>query len=198
MGANKELVKHFPDLEVAGNAMDEKRIPCINKTLQPGDTLTLGQLSFEVRFVPGHTSGHMAWIGHGAAFVGDTLFSLGCGRLFEGTPQQMHHSLTTVLGDLPDETDIYCAHEYTLSNLKFAKSILPQDMDLDIAAREVQALRDMDCPTVPSTMNFERAHNPFLRCHEPMVQKAIEAKVPGTGADPVRVFAAMRQLKDNF
>ena len=198
MGANKELLKHFPDLEVAASATDGKRVPGFNHAVKTGDTLALGQLQFEVRAGPGHTLGHMAWVGHDAAFVGDTLFALGCGRLFKGTPQQMHHSLNTVLGDLPGGMLVYCAHEYTLSNLVFATDLLPADGTLAKAGEGLKAQRNRGEPTVPTTLDFERRHNPFLRCHETAVAQAVAAKSKKDCANEVDVFAALRALKDNF
>lgn len=198
VGANKELLKHFPALEVAASDTDGQRVPGFNHAVKAGDTLVLGQLRFEARAVPGHTLGHMAWVGHGAAFVGDTLFALGCGRLFEGTPQQMHHSLTTVLGNLPGDTRVYCAHEYTLSNLAFAMDLLPNDNALAQAGETLKALREKGTPTVPTTLDFERRHNPFLRCHETAVAQAVAAKSKKECPGEVAVFATLRALKDQF
>jgi hydroxyacylglutathione hydrolase len=145
--------------------------------------------------VPGHTRGHIAyWFkDHDALFCGDTLFALGCGRLFEGTPQQMWQSLSR-LRDLPDSTQVYCAHEYTQSNARFALTVDPANAALKRRSGEIDRLRAEGQATVPSTLGQERATNPFLRADDP----AVAAAVGLSGADPVRVFAEVRARKDSF
>ena len=130
-------------------------------------------LEFRVMAVPGHTLGHIAYHGHGALFCGDTLFSAGCGRLFEGTPAQMLDSLDRIAA-LPDDTRVYCAHEYTLSNLRFAAAVEPGNADVLETLDAVRALRARDGITLPSTLGRERRINPFLRCREPAVRAAAE------------------------
>ena len=173
--------------------------PCIR--LADGDAVTLFGTRFEVFFVPGHTAGHIAYFGvpSGEApilFCGDTLFSGGCGRLFEGTPAQMHASLSR-LAQLPGETRVCCAHEYTLGNLKFALEVEPGNAELlDYRAR-CQALRAEGRPTLPGRMDCERAVNPFLRTGTPAVQAAA-AQHGATADDAVSVFAALRQWKNEY
>src|SRR5574343_223900 len=146
--------------------------------------------------VPGHTRGHLAYHAHGALFCGDTLFGAGCGRLFEGTPEQMSASLDAIAA-LPDETRIFCAHEYTEMNLRFACAVEPESPALQARSAKVAALRAAGLPSVPSTLAEEKATNPFLRCRETAV---IDAALGGHGAgeDPVRIFAALRQWRNEF
>jgi hydroxyacylglutathione hydrolase len=174
-------------------------IPGDPRRLREGDHVTLEDLDlqFEVLDVPGHTAGHIAYAGHGAVFCGDTLFSAGCGRLFEGTAEQMHASLAK-LAALPAETLVYCAHEYTLSNLKFAVAVEPGN---EAAARyqaECQARRARDEATVPSDIRQERNVNPFLRCGEQSVKQAAEAHAGRRLQSEPEVFAVLRQWKDGF
>jgi hydroxyacylglutathione hydrolase len=157
---------------------------------------TLG-LAFDVIDVPGHTAGHVAYYGHGALFCGDTLFSGGCGRLFEGTPEQMLASLDA-LAALPDDTRVYCAHEYTLANLRFAAAVEPDNADLQAWQHEAAALRARDVPTLPTTIGREKRVNPFLRARAAGVRRAAEARAGGPLPSPVAVFAEIRRWKDGF
>jgi hydroxyacylglutathione hydrolase len=173
--------------------------PCV--ALDDGDKVDVLGLQFQVIDVPGHTSGHIAYFTEdGGAepilFCGDTLFSGGCGRLFEGTPAQMHHSLSR-LAKLPGPTRVCCAHEYTLSNLKFARAVEPKNHDLADYTTWCEAQRALGEPTLPSSITTERLVNPFLRCAEPGV--AVMAQTRGApSADPVAVLAALRQWKNEF
>lgn len=168
-----------------------------------GDRLSLLGLDFEVIEVPGHTSGHIAWYcpqinDAPALFCGDTLFSGGCGRVFEGTPEQMYASLQQ-LAALPRTTGVFCAHEYTVSNLRFAQAVEPHNSDLVTYLSHCQALRAADRPTLPSTLAQELAINPFLRCREPaVVQAAQRFQADLIPNDPRTVFAALRQWKNVF
>ena len=158
-------------------------------------------LSFAVLDVPGHTRGHIAYAGHGAVFCGDTLFSGGCGRLFEGTPAQMYASLGA-LAALPPETQVYCAHEYTASNLRFALAVEPDNAALVAYTAEVAALRAAGQATVPTTVARERAINPFLRTTEPAVRAAaagfaVEAGLNAAN-DDIATLAALREWKNRF
>jgi hydroxyacylglutathione hydrolase len=164
-----------------------------------GDTVELaGQgLRFEVIDIPGHTAGHIAFYGHGALFCGDTLFSAGCGRLFEGTPAQMLASLDA-LARLPDDTRVYCGHEYTLANLRFARAVEPGNEEIVRHETQVAALRRDDAPSLPSTIAIERRINPFLRCDEPAVRTAAAQRAGRPLASRVEVFAAIRRWKDEF
>lgn len=174
-------------------------IPARSRGVTGGDHVALPELNleFEVLDIPGHTRGHIAFYGHGSLFCGDTLFSAGCGRLFEGTPAQMQRSLAT-LRSLPGETRVYCGHEYTLNNLRFALTVEPGNG----AAREyletAKQLRSGDEPTLPSTLSLEIAVNPFLRWDEPTVQKSAERHAGRALDNPVEVFATIRRWKDGF
>ena len=169
----------------------------INHPVQGGDRVELPALglSFAVLAVPGHTRGHIAYAGHGAVFCGDTLFSGGCGRLFEGTPAQMHASLGA-LAALPPETQVYCAHEYTASNLRFALAVEPDNAALVAYAAEVAALRAAGQATVPTTVARERAINPFLRTTVPAVRTAAAGFAGEAGLAPGEAGAATADHKD--
>jgi hydroxyacylglutathione hydrolase len=168
---------------------------------QAGDRFIWRGVGFQVFDVPGHTLGHIAYFAEAAPggpllFCGDTLFSGGCGRLFEGTPAQMHASLSQ-LAALPAETRVCCAHEYTLSNLRFALAAEPGNADLVAYAAHCEALRRDGLPTLPSTIGIERRINPFLRSDQPALATA--AQIHGaTSDDPVAVFAALREWKNTF
>ena len=167
-----------------------------------GDTVAALGVDFQVLDIPGHTAGHVGYFAAAPAgqrpilFCGDTLFSGGCGRLFEGTPAQMHHSLS-LLAALPAATRVCCAHEYTLSNLRFAAAVEAGNSDLQAYTHHCEALRAQGVPTVPSTIGQELAINPFLRVHEPAVQHAA-LQQDAAATDPVQVFAALREWKNRF
>ena len=152
--------------------------------------------SFSVLDIPGHTRAHVAYYGLGSLFCGDTLFACGCGRVFEGTPAQMLASLSK-LAALPDETRVYCGHEYTLANIRFARAVDPGNAALAAREERAQRLRDAGRPTLPSTLGEERATNPFLRCAEPAVVESANKYLGARIADPVRVFAAIREWKNS-
>jgi hydroxyacylglutathione hydrolase len=176
-----------------------EKMPCAVQALDDGGTATLEHLGlqFTVMAVPGHTLGHIAYAGHGALFCGDTLFSAGCGRLFEGTPAQMLASLDR-LAALPDDTQVYCAHEYTLSNLRFAAAVEPQNPQIAAALAAVRHSRERDEITLPSTLGRERHINPFLRSREPAVRAAAEQYAGQALPEAVDVFATVRRWKDGF
>ena len=159
-------------------------------------------LDFEVIDVPGHTAGHIAYYaaqidGAPLLFCGDTLFSAGCGRLFEGTPAQMHASLAR-LAALPDDTRVCCTHEYTLSNLAFARAVEPGNAQLAEYARHCQQLRNQNFPTLPSSIGLEKRINPFLRTHEPSLLQAASARTGVPQNDPVSVLAILREWKNVY
>lgn len=188
--------------EVYGPATEQSRLPVsLNGALGDGQAFTLqtpGPITLEVMAVPGHTRGHIALYApeQGWLFCGDTLFSGGCGRLFEGTPQQMHASLSR-LSALPDRSQVFCAHEYTLSNLAFAQAVEPHNLAIAEAIGRGRKLRAAGHPTLPGELATERAINPFLRCDVPQVVDS--ARVHGAADDtPVAVFAALRHWKDGF
>lgn len=163
VGGNVELAENF-GLEILGPSHDQGRIPGITRGVSGGNNFSFGGHDVQVIDTPGHTTSHIVYHipAAKAAFVGDTLFVLGCGRLFEGTPAQMHESLQK-LAALPDETRVYCAHEYTLSNAKFAVTVEPENEDLLAYISAAEALRAKNQPTVPSTIGAEKRNNPFMR-----------------------------------
>ena len=176
-----------------------EKMPCDVQALDDGDEATLANLGlmFSVMAIPGHTLGHIAYVGHGALFCGDTLFSAGCGRLFEGTPAQMLHSLGR-LAALSDSTQVYCGHEYTASNLRFAAAVEPDTHNVREAQTEVAALRERDEVTLPSTIGREHHINPFLRCHETSLRESAERHTGRPLPTALDVFAAVRAWKDGF
>jgi hydroxyacylglutathione hydrolase len=166
--------------------------------LAGGETIELPALGTPVRVlsVPGHTSGHLAYLINNRLFCGDTLFGAGCGRLFEGTPAQMATSLG-LLASLPDDTAVYCAHEYTEMNLRFAAAVEPENPAIQRRIAEVATLRARGEPSVPSTLALEKATNPFLRCEQPGVIAAAQAR-GAVANDRVSVFAAIRGWRNEF
>jgi hydroxyacylglutathione hydrolase len=195
MGGNAALKARFPQATLIAPKSEALRIADIDLPVAEGDIVAFGGLSFTVLEVPGHTTGHIAfWSRDGRAlFCGDTLFSLGCGRMFEGTAEQMWHSLSR-LRALPPETRVYCGHEYTENNARFAVTVDPQNVALLERAREVRLLRLEGHPTIPPTLRLENLTNPFLRADNPILAREIGME----GADPVAVFAEMRRRKDVF
>lgn len=194
VGGNMEI-KDATGCIIVGPADDPDRIPGMDVQVKDGDLYAFGAEKAQVFFVPGHTRGHIAyWFKDSdALFCGDTMFSIGCGRLFEGTPQQMWTSLKR-LRALPPATRIFCAHEYTESNIRFAVSIDPENEALRNRERDVKALRALGKPSVPSLLGEEQAANPFLRADAPELAAALGM----TGRDPVDVFTEVRKRKDVF
>jgi hydroxyacylglutathione hydrolase len=197
VGGNHELLQHFPQAIVYGGAEDRGRIPGQQVFLREGDRLTFGDRVAEVLFVPGHTKAHIAYyfpssVGHmGELFCGDTLFAGGCGRLFEGSPAQMVKSLSK-LRSLPDNTRVWCAHEYTLKNLQFALTVEASNLDLQVRLQETAAMRRRGVATIPSTVGAEKRTNPFLRWDQPTLRSQQD------GGDEVKTFARLRSLKERF
>jgi hydroxyacylglutathione hydrolase len=188
-----ELKAKFPKVRITGAAKDAARIEGLDVQVREDDLIKMGTLQAKVIETPGHTSGHIAyWFEEeDLAFVGDTLFAMGCGRVFEGTMPQMWSSLVK-LASLPGETQVYCGHEYTLSNARFALTIDPDNEMLQDRMKEVTALREAGKPTVPTTIAIELATNPFLRAEDP----AVQAHLGMAGADPAAVFAEIRERKN--
>jgi hydroxyacylglutathione hydrolase len=196
VGGNAELLVERP-VPVYG-PFDE-RIPTVTRRVREGDRFTLKEfgIEFQVFEIPGHTRSHIAFYGGGMLFCGDTLFACGCGRLFEGTPAQMHASLAK-LAQLPPATRIYCGHEYTLANIKFGKAVEAGNAELGRWEASASAQRAKDEPTLPSTLAQEKLANPFLRCEEPAVVAAASKHAGKPLNDPVSVLGAIREWKNTF
>ncbi len=190
-----ELKTKFPDARVWGPAKDAARIRFLDHKVKEGDAARVGSLAARVIETPGHTLGHIAYHFEedDVAFCGDTLFSLGCGRVFEAPHAVMWSSLVKLAG-LPGETQVYCGHEYTQANGRFAITIEPDNPILKARIEEIARLRGEGRPTLPTTIAAELAANPFLRVEEPAVQAAVGMG----GADPAAVFAELRGRKDRF
>ena len=195
VGGNDALKARFPNAVLVGPRSEVQRIPGMDVTVADGDKVDFGTLSFKVIAVPGHTRGHIALFTEKgeAVFSGDTLFAMGCGRMFEGNADQMWNSLGK-LKWLPSNTRLYCGHEYTRTNARFALTVDPDNQALAERAEEVERLRAEGKPTIPSTIGLENETNPFLRADEPAIAEAVGMP----GADPVKVFAEIRLRKDNF
>jgi hydroxyacylglutathione hydrolase len=198
VGANRALMQKFPPLTVYGGAEDRGRIPGQMVYLQEGDRVQFSDQTAEVFFIPGHTRAHIAYYfapsssgETGELFCGDTIFSGGCGRLFEGTPAQMVDSIGK-LRQLPDNTRVWCAHEYTLGNLKFAVTVDPDNADLQNRYHQVQELRSRGEATIPSLLGVEKRTNPFLRWDSEALKKSMGL------TEPARVFGKLRGMKDVF
>lgn len=189
-----QAIKDATNCIVIGPAGEESKIPALDRAVTEGSIVNLGTHTARVLDLPGHTLGHCAFVmeDDGVAFVGDTLFALGCGRLFEGSAEQMWDSLSK-LKALPEDTTVYCAHEYTAANAKFAITIEPENADLLAYCARVSELRAENKPTVPTSIAAELAANPFLRADNPALQAAM-----GHANDPVATFAEIRKRKDNF
>jgi hydroxyacylglutathione hydrolase len=195
IGGIEELKTRFPRAQVFGPAGEP--IPLRDVAVRDGDTVTVPGIAaaFLVLGVPGHTEDHVAYLGEGALFCGDTLFAGGCGRVFTGTHAQLHASLERI-AKLPPDTRVYCAHEYTEANLGFAQWVEPDNAELARRIVEVEALRGRGEPTVPSTLGLERLTNPFLRVGEPTVVAAAERWAGRLLPERVEVFRAVRTWKD--
>jgi len=189
------LLKHYP-LPVYGFAGDSYRIPHITEALQDGASFTMFQQEVRVRHIPGHTLGHIYFYlpQSGVAFVGDTLFSLGCGRLFEGDAASMYSSLQ-MIARLPTETLIYTGHEYTLANAAFALAMEPSNPHVIARKKAAEALRAAQQPTMPTTLHSELQCNPFLRCNSTEIRSNL--KMPDSAGE-IDVFAALRRAKDSW
>ena len=188
-------IKAATGCTVVGPKADRDRIPMIDIEVADGDTYTLFEASAKVWDVPGHTAGHIAyWFSESRAlFCGDTLFALGCGRVFEGTFEQMYHSISK-FNEVPDETWVYCAHEYTMANAKFALHVDPDNTDLQAYAKQIESRRNAGVSTVPSLMSVERKTNPFLRADQPEFAAVLGME----RSSSVDVFAEVRSRKDKF
>jgi hydroxyacylglutathione hydrolase len=192
--ANLALKKEFAST-VTGPALEADRIPGINEEVRGGDSFMFGGFQVRVIDTPGHTLGHVSYYlpEAGIVFAADTLFAMGCGRIFEGTAMMMWNSLAR-LAALPEETGVYCGHEYTEANARFAVTVEPENADLISRAEEVRRLRLAGKATLPTTIGLEKRTNPFLRAG----QASIRARLDMVNAEPVDVFAELRRRKDNF
>jgi hydroxyacylglutathione hydrolase len=196
VGGIPELVSRY-EIPVYGPRLEN--IPRRTHGVGEGDSVHIDAIGaqFSVIDIPGHTAGHVAYHGHGMAFVGDTLFLAGCGRLFEGTAQQMHRSLGKVAA-LSDETLVYCGHEYTVANLRFAVEVEPENRAIRERLEESLETRRQNRPTVPAPLSVEKQTNPFLRTHEAVVQSAASTHAGHPISNAVEVFAEIRRWKDAF
>lgn len=192
----QELVRAF-NVPVYGSAHEQ--IANMTNPMREGSQVIISDfpITLDVLEIPCHTAGHIAYTAPGIVFTGDTLFGAGCGRLFEGTAQQMLSSLSK-LAALPDETNVYCGHEYTLNNLRFAQTVEPTNAKIAERIARVTKLIDMGKPSLPSTIKEEKATNPFLRCDSPELIAKVEAHVEGKLDDKLAVFTALRKWKDEF
>ncbi|MCF4994672.1 hydroxyacylglutathione hydrolase [Pseudomonas syringae] len=190
-----ERLKNATGATVYGPASEN--IPARDVALKDNDKVTLLGWDFDVISVPGHTLGHIAYYHQGLLFCGDTLFAAGCGRLFEGSPEQMHHSLGR-LAALPEDTLVYCTHEYTLSNLKFALAVEPDNADIAARLEKVTQQRQNGVMTLPSTLALEKLTNPFLRTGETSVKQKMDERSGRQNRASSEVFAVLRAWKDTF
>jgi hydroxyacylglutathione hydrolase len=205
VGGNEEIVRAGGIREVAAHASDRGRVPAQTRFVETGDVVSVGTIKATVMHIPGHTLGAVAYFidagdaGHAgdaerALFTGDTLFLAGCGRLFEGTPAQMHASLAS-LAALPPDTHVFCGHEYTAANLRFSRYVEPSNGALDEATRAVATAREAGQPSVPGTLARESATNPFLRAGSAEIRRTLGI---AADADDIAAFAAIRRAKDEF
>jgi hydroxyacylglutathione hydrolase len=192
VGGNEGLLAKYGSLPVYAHASDVGRVPAQTERVEEGRAFEVAGLTLEPLHVPGHTTGAVAYHVDGGVFTGDTLFVAGCGRLFEGTPAMMHESLAGKLGRLAPETKVYCGHEYTVNNLRFAVHAEPDNRAAADKLERAKATRARGEPTVPSTIGEELETNPFLRCGSP----SLSERFPGK--DEVEVLAAVRKAKDSF
>lgn len=189
------LQERFTSLRVICYSGDKNRIGAANTTVDHGDSVEVGELQGTVLFTPGHTSGSICYRFGEHVFTGDTLFGAGCGRLFEGTPEQMYESLNSTLGSLPEQTRVYFGHEYTRKNLNFAKMVEP---DNKATAKLVDSLSAGTSPTTPTTLQQEKEVNPFLRCDSPSIIEYLTSQGETGLSDPVRVFSQLRKRRNSF
>lgn len=195
IGGVPALLARWPDTPVI--APHDPRIPFATRRVASGEVVDVDAYRFEVLEIPGHTRSHIAYYGHGVLFCGDTLFSLGCGRMFEGDAPTMRASLECIAA-LPGETQVCCAHEYTLSNATFARHLMPNNAALAQRMHEAKAQRDAGQPTLPSRLSDERACNPFLRLDDAELLATLASHIGHAPEGGDAVFAALRQWKDGF
>eukprot|EP00741_Cyanophora_paradoxa_P001820 tig00000507_g1763.t1 len=195
-GGNEEMARAIPGLRVVGGEMEDTPIPACTLGVKEGDVVTVGALRFRVLFTPCHTRGHVLYFLENcsppALFSGDTLFLAGCGRFFEGDAADMHRAMYEVIGRLPPETEVYCGHEYSVNNLRFAVHVEPGNAAAAEKLEWAKQQRAAGRPTIPSTLAEEKRYNPFMRVHEESLARAVRAE------GPVAVMRAVRAAKDAF
>jgi hydroxyacylglutathione hydrolase len=196
VGGNAQLLSRW---QVPVYGPHDDRIPEVTRRVGDFDRVTLPHfdIALDVMEIPGHTRSHIAFSGDGMLFCGDTLFAAGCGRLFEGTPRQMHESLTR-LAQLADTTRVYCGHEYTLSNVRFARALEPGNAALLALEQRASRQREQNLPTLPSDIAQEKATNPFVRVREPQIVAAASKHAGKALHDPVEVLAVIREWKNSY
>jgi hydroxyacylglutathione hydrolase len=196
-GGIADLLAVYPNVPVYAHPVE--KVPTATHLVEDGATVELAMWpdGFKVIHIPGHTLGHVAYYAKDVVFSGDTLFGAGCGRVFEGTAEQMLASLKA-LSTLPDSTRVYCGHEYTLANLRFAAHVEPKNSDIQQRTVDTAKMRDADQPSLPSLMSLELKTNPFLRCDQVNVIAGVEAHVDRSLATTVDVFRELREWKNNF
>ena len=196
VGGNQDLLRRYP---VPVYGPHDERIASVTHRMREGDRFTLDGIGIELSVleIPAHTRSHIAFYGADMLFCGDTLFACGCGRIFEGTPRQMHDALDKLTA-LPERTRVYCGHEYTLANIRFARAAEPDNPLLAEWEREATAQRARNAPTLPSTIGREKAANPFVRCGEPGVIASASRRAGKALTDAVSVLAEIREWKNNF
>ena len=200
VGGNQEIAGAVPGIRVVGSRVDVDRVPALTECVDDGQDFDV--LGFPARaiFIPAHTSGAVAYYFASdgpSVFSGDTLFAAGCGRLFEGPAAQMMESLGK-LATLPDDTKVFCGHEYTEKNLRFAHELEPGNADIAAKLERVRAERAAGRPTVPSTIGEEKRTNPFLRWNSDELRATLRRRFPDLPTDPVSIFAKTRELKDHY
>lgn len=196
-GGVDQLIKHVKSIPVYGSPIEN--IASVTHPVNDGDDIFFPTLDlhFKVIHIPGHTLGHVAYVSETAIFCGDTLFSCGCGRIFEGTSTQMYHSLEK-LKQLSPNKFIYCGHEYTLANIRFAQVVSPQNPFLQTRLKNAEHLLSQGKPSLPVSLAEELKTNPFLRCFDDQIREQVEAHCKQKLADPLAVFTYLRQWKDTF
>lgn len=198
IGGLEELRAERPGLNIYGHVTDAERITGLNQPVADGDAVTFGNIKGQVYHTPGHTSGSVCYLFENNLFSGDTVFGAGCGRLFEGTPDQMYRSLSALASKVSGAAKVYFGHEYTLQNLKFAEFIEPENEVIQQRIATCKEQRQKDEPTTPSTFSEEIQTNPFFRCNMEEVVQGVQKKLFVKAETPEAVFAALRKQKDSF
>ena len=198
VGGNQKLLARFGEMRVYGHKSDKGRIPGQTDFLEEGDTFSFGNLTGEITHNPGHTSGAITFYIGDCAFTGDTLFAAGCGRLFEGTAAEMYSSLNEKIGSRPENTRLFFGHEYTEANLRFARTVEPENKAIQARLKRVREMRRAKQFTTPTTVALERATNPFMRCDSPELIATVKRHDSQNDGSPAEVLRVVRELKDKF